>query len=132
QHHKHAYYLIKNSDLYGLTADEIEMIANIARYHRRALPQDKHASLKALPARNRRTLEVLSALLRIADGLDRSHFSVIQSLDVKLGKPVTITLQTAGDPELEIWAARARTDLFEKIFKRPVQFATKVPEGEHA
>ncbi len=132
QHHKHAYYLIKNSDLYGLTADEIETVANIARYHRRALPQDKHASLKALPARNRRTLEVLSALLRIADGLDRSHFSVIQSLDVKLGKPLTITVQTAGDPELEIWAARTRTDLFEKIFKRPVQFATRAPEGEHA
>ena len=132
QHHKHAYYLIKNSDLYGLTADEIETVANIARYHRRALPQDKHASLKALPARNRRTLEVLSALLRIADGLDRSHFSVIQSLDVKLGKPLTITVQTAGDPELEIWAARARTDLFEKIFKRPVQFVTRAPEGEHA
>jgi len=122
QHHKHAYYLIKNSDLSGLTADEIEMIANIARYHRRALPDSKHESLKTLPARNRRTLEMLSALLRIADGLDRSHFSVIQSLDVALGKPVTIRLRTSGDPELETWAARTRADLFEKVFKRPVKF----------
>lgn len=130
QHHKHAYYLIKNSDLYGLTAEEIEMIANIARYHRRALPQDKHTSFKALPARNRRILEMLSALLRIVDGLDRSHFSVIQSLDVTLGKPVTITLKTTGDPELEIWAARARADLFEKVFKRPVQFETVSPKGK--
>lgn len=129
QHHKHAYYVIKHSDLYGLTADEIDMIANIARYHRGALPQDKHDSLKALPAKGRKTLEVLSALLRIADGLDRSHFSVIQGLDVTLGKPATITLQTAGDPELEIWAARTRADLFEKVFKRPVQFETRQPEG---
>jgi len=77
RHHKHAYYLIKRADLAGLTADEIEMIANLARYHRRALPRRKHATQQALPGNNRRTLEVLSALLRIADGLDRSHFSVI-------------------------------------------------------
>jgi exopolyphosphatase/guanosine-5'-triphosphate,3'-diphosphate pyrophosphatase len=132
QHHKHAYYLIKNSDLYGLTAEEIEMVANIARYHRRALPQGKHATLKALPAGQRRTVEMLSALLRIADGLDRSHFSVIQSLAVTLGNPVTITLQTAGDPELEIWAARARADLFEKVFKRSVQFASRSPKEKSA
>ena len=125
QHHKHAYYLIKNSDLYGLTAEEVEMVANIARYHRRALPHDKHDTLKALPARHRRTLEMLSALLRIADGLDRSHFSVIQNLDVTLGTPLTITLRTTGDPELEIWAARTRADLFEKAFKRSVQFETR-------
>jgi len=125
QHHKHAYYLIKNSDLYGLTAEEVEMVANIARYHRRALPHDKHDTLKALPARHRRSLEMLSALLRIADGLDRSHFSVIQNLDVTLGTPLTITLRTTGDPELEIWAARTRADLFEKVFKRSVQFETR-------
>ena len=132
QHHKHAYYLIKNSDLYGLTAEEVEMVANIARYHRRALPQGKHATLKALPAGQRRTVEMLSALLRIADGLDRSHFSVIQSLAVTLGNPVTITLQTAGDPELEIWAARARADLFEKVFKRSVQFESRPPKEKSA
>jgi len=89
------------------------------------LPHDKHDTLKALPARHRRTLEMLSALLRIADGLDRSHFSVIQNLDVTLGTPVTITLRSTGDPELEIWAARTRADLFEKVFKRSVQFETR-------
>ncbi len=68
---------------------------------------------------------MLSALLRIADGLDRSHFSVIQNLDVTLGTPLTIMLRTTGDPELEIWAARTRADLFEKVFKRSVQFETR-------
>jgi exopolyphosphatase/guanosine-5'-triphosphate,3'-diphosphate pyrophosphatase len=131
QHHKHAYYLIKNSDLSGLTADEIEMIANIARYHRRALPRSKHESLKTMPARNRKTLDILSALLRIADGLDRSHFSVIQSLEVTLGKPVTIRLRTSGDPELEVWAARTRADLFEKVFKLHVRLEV-VPLQEKA
>lgn len=129
QHHKHAYYLIKHSDLSGLAADEIEIIANVARYHRRAIPQDKHETLRALPARSRRTLEVLSALLRIADGLDRSHFSVVQGLTVTLDKPMTITVQTEGDPELELWAARTRADLFEKVFKRAIRFEVRPPEG---
>ncbi len=132
QHHKHAYYLITQSDLDGLTAEEIELIANIARYHRRALPEAKHEPFEALSVKHRRAVQKLSALLRIADGLDRSHFSVIQSLDVTLGNPVTITLQTAGDPELEIWAARGRADLFEKVFKRSVQFDNRPPKEKSA
>jgi exopolyphosphatase / guanosine-5'-triphosphate,3'-diphosphate pyrophosphatase len=122
QHHKHAYYLIKHSDLAGFTADEIETIATLARYHRRALPHADHAAFKTLSPSRRRTVEVLSALLRIADGLDRSHFSVVQDIDVKLGKPVTIRVYTAGDAELELWAARNRAGLFEKVFKRSLQF----------
>jgi exopolyphosphatase/guanosine-5'-triphosphate,3'-diphosphate pyrophosphatase len=130
QHHKHAYYVIKHSDLAGLTAEDIEMIANIARYHRRALPDDRHAAIVSLSSRQRAVVEALSALLRIADGLDRSHFSVIQDLEVKIGKSVSIVLHTSGDPELEIWAARNRVDLFEKVFQRPVQFETHPLEGE--
>jgi exopolyphosphatase/guanosine-5'-triphosphate,3'-diphosphate pyrophosphatase len=130
QHHKHAYYVIKHSDLAGLTAEDIEMIANIARYHRRALPHDRHAALINLSSRQRAVVESLSAFLRIADGLDRSHFSVIQDLEAKIGKSVSIVLHTSEDPELEIWAARNRVDLFEKVFQRPVQFETRPLEGE--
>ncbi len=125
QHHKHAYYLIKHSYLAGFTAEEIEMIAQIARYHRRAIPHDRHATLEILSARNRRTLNMLSAMLRIADGLDRSHFSVVQDLEVQLGKPVLILVRTSGDPELELWAARNRADLFEKVFNCAVRFETR-------
>jgi exopolyphosphatase/guanosine-5'-triphosphate,3'-diphosphate pyrophosphatase len=67
-------------------------------------------------------------LLRIADGLDRSQFSVVQNLDVQLGKTVVVALQVSGDAELEIWAARGRSDLFESVFKRPVQFMVKSNE----
>ena len=124
QHHKHAYYLIKNSDLSGFTAEEIDLIANIARYHRRSVPSRKHDEFHALPDSTQRVINVLSALLRIADGLDRSQFSVVQQVDVKLGKSVVITVQASGDAELELWAARGRSDLFEKVFKRPVEFVT--------
>ncbi|MCC6966450.1 MAG: Ppx/GppA family phosphatase [Nitrospira sp.] len=130
QHHKHAYYLIKNSDLSGFTAEEIDLVANVARYHRRSVPTRKHDEFTALPADSQRVINVLSALLRIADGLDRSQFSVVQNIEVKLGKTVVITAQVSGDAELEMWAARGRSDLFEKVFKRPVQFLTTTRDDD--
>ena len=125
QHHKHAYYLITHSDLPGLTSTEAEIIAQVARYHRKALPDLKHHSLTALPVRLRKTVMRLGALLRIADGLDRSHFSVVQDVDVSLGQPVVMTLTTKSEPALEIWTAQSRADLFEKVFRRPIVFKTK-------
>ena len=130
QHHKHAYYLITQSDVDGLTAEEIELIANIARYHRRALPEAKHEPFEALSLKNRRAVQKLSALLRIADGLDRSQFSVVQRVKVKVGKPVRVTLETTSDPELEIWAAQSRADLFERVFRRGVEFSVRPYQGE--
>ena len=122
QHHKHAYYLIKHSDLAGFTLEEIEIIANLARYHRRAHPGMQHQSYQSLSIQDQKKLKTLSAILRIVDGLDRSHFSIVRDLEVRVGKVVTIKLNVTGDSELEVWTARNRADLFEKIYKRKVQF----------
>ncbi len=122
QHHKHAYYLIKHSDLDGLTAEDIDMVATIARYHRRALPTLKHDEFNNLSPRLQRTVKILASLLRIADGLDRTHFSLIQRLQVRLGKLITIDVHLTGDAEMELWAAKNRADLFEQVFRRRVQF----------
>ncbi|BCA53134.1 putative Exopolyphosphatase [Nitrospira sp. KM1] len=121
QHHKHAYYLITHSDIGGLSSDELHIIANVARYHRRAVPHSKHDGFDVLAPRFQRVVRILSSLLRIADGLDRTHFSVVRSLDVKIGPSVTITATVSGDAELEAWAARGRADLFERVFRRRVQ-----------
>ncbi|MBA2486336.1 MAG: exopolyphosphatase, partial [Nitrospira sp.] len=102
----------------------------IGRYHRRAVPHRKHDEFIALPSGTQRIVKVLSALLRIADGLDRSQFSVVQSVDVKIGKTVLMTLRVSGDAELEIWAARGRSDLFQDVFKRPVEFMVISQEEE--
>lgn len=128
QHHKHAYYLITHSDLGGLSADELQIIANVARYHRRALPQTKHEGYEALPARRQRTVRILASLLRIADALDRTRFSVVRSVDVRLGRTVTIIAHVTGDAELEAWAARGRADLFERVFRRRVRFILSAQE----
>ncbi len=70
-------------------------------------------------------MRALSAILRIADGLDRSHFSIIRDLEVQVGKNIKIILSVAGDSELEVWTAQNRADLFEKMYKRKVQFVIK-------
>jgi exopolyphosphatase/guanosine-5'-triphosphate,3'-diphosphate pyrophosphatase len=130
QHHKHAYYLIMNSDLGGLTADEIGVIANVARYHRRALPGLKHQGFDSLAPRMKRVVRILSALLRIADGLDRTHFSVVRTVNVKAGKTMTIEATVTGDAQMELWAARNRADLFQQVFRHRVRFTEIVDEKE--
>ncbi|MEC4673735.1 MAG: HD domain-containing protein, partial [Nitrospirota bacterium] len=121
-HHKHTYYLIKNSDLAGLAADEIEMIANVARYHRGPAPGRRHVPYRELPESEQRTLKVLGAILRVADGLDRSHFEVVQKVNVVIGDSITIEVHCAGDSAFEIWTAKSRLKLLEKVMKRKVRF----------
>ena len=99
------------------------MVANVARYHRRAIPQLKHEGFGALTPKHKRIVRILSALLRIADGLDRTHFSVVRTLDVRFGSSITITVHVTGDAELETWAAAGRADLFERVFRRRVKFS---------
>jgi len=76
-------------------------------------------------------VRILAALLRVADGLDRTHFSVVRTLDVRLGATVTITLHVTGDAELETWAAAGRADLFERVFRRRLKFSV-IPQEEVA
>lgn len=132
QHHKHAYYLIKHSDIGGLTAEEIDVIANVARYHRRAVPQFKHEEFADLSPKHQRTVRILSSLLRIADALDRTHFSVVRTIDLKLGATVTLIVHVTGDAEMETWAAKGRADLFERVFRRRVQFKVVTEEDDAA
>jgi exopolyphosphatase/guanosine-5'-triphosphate,3'-diphosphate pyrophosphatase len=134
QHHKHSYYLIKNCDLVGFTADEIELIANIARYHRKAIPEDDHRTLKDLPEDLRDTLTVLGGILRVGDALDRSHFGVVRSVRcVMTSEAVDIGLTATDEAALEIWAARERTDLLAQGLKRTIRFTkTAVPEEPDA
>ena len=73
QHHLHAYYVIRNSELAGLTDNEIEVIAQVARYHRKSEPKQSHQPFAALPESDQRLVRALAAVLRVAIGLDRRH-----------------------------------------------------------
>jgi exopolyphosphatase/guanosine-5'-triphosphate,3'-diphosphate pyrophosphatase len=127
QHHKHSYYLIKNSDLAGFTADEIELIGNVARYHRKAPPEQDHRTVKDLPPQYRATLQVLAGILRVANALDRSHFGVVTSIDCKISaKTVELILTTTDDAALEVWAGRERSDILADAFGREIALTTRM------
>ncbi len=124
RHHKHAMYLILNGDLKNFDKEEVRLIANIARYHRKASPKLQHQSYKALAPAARRVVNVGAALLRIADGLDRSHASIITNMRCEVGrKKIRCTLSARSDAELEIWAARRKMGLFKKVFQREIRFS---------
>ncbi|OGP81868.1 MAG: hypothetical protein A2Y95_05340 [Deltaproteobacteria bacterium RBG_13_65_10] len=123
RHHRHGMYLIRHADLGGFTPREVEILANLARYHRGSLPKKSHEGIGELPPADRRRVEVLAGLLRIADGLDRSHNGVVRHFSCKLDETtLTLTVTTGEDPELELWAARRKSDLFEKVFGRALRF----------
>jgi len=122
RHHKHSMYLILNGELKNFTAEEISIIANVARYHRKAAPKASHRQFAKLPSRARRVVRVGAALLRVADGLDRSHGSVVSSIKSAVsGKKVELTVKARGDAELEIWGARSKMDMFRDVFKRKLR-----------
>ena len=119
QHHRHSYYLIKNSELLGFNNEEIDIIANIARYHRKSHPKAKHIEYNKLSPGNKEKVRMLAGILRIADGLDRGHNSVVESIDISIGeKTFHIKVKPCGgkDPILEVWGANMRKELFEEAF----------------
>jgi exopolyphosphatase/guanosine-5'-triphosphate,3'-diphosphate pyrophosphatase len=115
RHHRHTYYLVKNGGLRGFHPLEVEVIASVARYHRRGLPRRKHAGFGSLPRPLRRTVRVLAGCLRVADALDRSHRQVIRRLSARERSGVLrIRAEAAGDCELEMWGVGRRLSLLER------------------
>ena len=106
RHQKHSYYLIRHSGLRGFEPDEVEWIALVARYHRQATPKKSHEELQGFSRSDRHAVAVLSAMVRLAEGLDRSHAQAVDGIDVTLrGRALSVKIRTRGDVDLELWAA---------------------------
>ena len=122
KHHRHSYYLIKNGDLRGFEPEEIEVIALVARYHRRALPARSHLGLKELPKKLRKTVGILAAFLRIAETLDRSRNGVVRKVELReRAAMLRLNVLAVADCELEVWAANRQLPALEAVLKRPVK-----------
>jgi exopolyphosphatase/guanosine-5'-triphosphate,3'-diphosphate pyrophosphatase len=107
RHHRHSYYLVRNGDLRGFEPDEIEMMALVARYHRRGAPRKRHEAFAGLPRASRRTVQWLSAMLRVAESLDRSRAQLVDSVRLRRrGRQWTLRVTGRGDIELELWASQ--------------------------
>jgi len=123
RHHRHSYYLIKNGDLRGFAPQEIEVMALIARYHRQATPKKSHDGYGDLRGSLRRTVRALSAMVRLAEGLDRSHAQALTGLDLyPRADDYLVRLRTASDAELELWAAHRHVAPLEAVLGKPLRF----------
>jgi exopolyphosphatase/guanosine-5'-triphosphate,3'-diphosphate pyrophosphatase len=127
-HHKHTYYLIVNSDLMGVSPANREVIANVARYHRKSLPDLSHPGYRKLDRRERTVVRKLAALLRVADAFDREHQGKVQDIHVRI-TPGRIGLRATPNPanaadvdlSLERWTAQRKADLMEEVFECDVK-----------
>jgi len=132
KHHKHSYYLIRNSDrLVGFTDQEIEVVAQIARYHRKSAPKASHPEWAALDDDDQRTVLVGAAVLRVAIGLDRSHRQLVTGVDVDEvdGRLVLSVQTTEPDPDLslELYASVERSGLLVDVLGLPIDVVVAEP-----
>ena len=124
KHHKHSLYLLSHSELPGLSENEMLMVANIARYHRKNIPQDRHPDFMRLSEKDRARTTVLSAILRVADALDRAHLQNVNEVRVTVGKKdIALQLVGEGDLLLERWAVSRKMVLISKTFDRSVSIS---------
>ena len=125
-HHKHTYYVIRNSELLtGFTDREIELIAQVARYHRKSAPRKKHPEFAALDRTDQGRVRVLAGILRVAVGLDRNHGGRVATVTCREGHGGTLTIEAwpAGEADisLELYAANNRADLLAEALGSPVE-----------
>ena len=123
--------MIRNSELAGLTDGEIEVIAQVARYHRKSEPKQSHEAFAALGDDDQRLVRSLAAVLRVAIGLDRRHEGRVAGVKVEHaidgdGEALTISAVPAPGTEigLELFAADERKGLLERVLGRSVEIVS--------
>ncbi len=122
-HHKHSQYLIQSSELVGLSDEERQIVALLARYHRKSAPMREHEEFMALRRRDRTLVERLAAMLRVADALDRQHTNVVRGVSVKIREDtVELRPMLANDQRtrltLEAKAVDEKGAMFAQLFGR--------------
>lgn len=123
RHHKHTYYLIHHADLPGLADRERELVARVARYHRRSPPDVKHSGMVGLLPSEARTVRKLATLLRVANALDCSHQQLIKSLKASHGREeVSLHLQVKHPVDLELWTVDREVAPFRNVFGKRLAF----------
>ena len=135
-HHKHSYYLIKNGGLLGHSEEEVSLIANIARYHRGSEPKESHEPFIQLTAPEKKMVADMSAVLRLAEALDRSHRQVVQRIEFDVTPPRTkeeraavsllIFVRPGESWEPETWALKEKKAMFERQFNLRLSFEVRV------
>lgn len=136
QHHKHSLYLIRNGSLPGFNEREIQIIASVARYHRKALPTLQHPEFAELAPEDRRLVRELASLLRIADGLDYGHLSSVDHVTLEhhhsraRGDSLMITARAHQECVTELERARRKSDLLAAVYGLRITLQARVRRSE--
>jgi exopolyphosphatase/guanosine-5'-triphosphate,3'-diphosphate pyrophosphatase len=122
-HHKHSQYMLGATEIFGLSGDDMMLVSNIARYHRRGLPQKSHLPYMSLDREERVRVNKLAALLRVANALDAEHMQKVNRLRVRRdGATWTLEVNGSGDLTMERLATTSRADLFAQVFGHELVF----------
>jgi exopolyphosphatase/guanosine-5'-triphosphate,3'-diphosphate pyrophosphatase len=131
KHHKHSYHMITHSGLPGFSGREIEIVASVARYHRRAHPKKSHEAFARLGPEDRRRVRLLSGILRVADGLDRTHGQAVREVRAEVDESgIRVTAVSQREPEVDLLDALRKSDLLEAATDRPVEIRWEEPPLE--
>ncbi len=118
-HHKHTAYLIQHGRLRGFSPQEVAVLSTLGRYHRQGEPKASFEPFGAMDEDTKHSTRVLTALLQVADGLDRAHASAVEDVDVEIAPgTVELRLRARTDADLERWGALRKRALFEQVFER--------------
>jgi len=132
RHHRHSYYLVKNGGLRGFEPDEVELLALVARYHRRGAPKKAHDSFATLPRQMRTTVRWLSGMVRLAESLDRSRAQLVESVTLQQRvRDCQLRVIGRGDIELELWAAQRNTGPLERELGRAIRVTSPHHRSVH-
>lgn len=121
KHHKHTYNLIMQYQFNFLDSDEKELVAAIARYHRKAKPKVTHKAVANLGERRVEVVRRLAAILRVADGLDRSHMQSVVSTSINSISPVVeLSLIGSNIADIDVFGGKKKSDLFKHVFIKDI------------
>ncbi len=120
-HHRHGYYLVRNSPLLGFDSTETCIMAAVVLHHRKGLPKRKEEALADLSRRHREVVTVLSAIIRLAESMDRGHLGTVTGVAASLedkGQTLVLALEATGDCQLELWGLENHRPAVREVFGR--------------
>ena len=126
RHHKHSLYLVMNADMPGFTDRERMGIANLARYHRKSMPQPSHLDFMSLDTEMRNAIVLLAPLLRIAVALDQSQEQKVDRIEVAIqDRNIELRLISDRDTDIEQWHSLRTADVFREVYGKQLVIRTK-------
>ena len=127
KHHKHSHELIMHADRLSFGVRERTLVALVSRYHRKRGPTKRHREFLSLDRADRDIVRRLSGILRVADGLDRGHTSIVEQVRARLTQnrlTLRVVPRYAGaDVSLECWGAARKANVLQRVLQRRVVIA---------